>query len=149
MVLCHNINISDKVYVIFSSGLPLGVIYWSVITLFCNTPQQYFEINSPSSNKALCLCLLVFPLSMLSRPRILLRLLSFFVAFYTPSFDTSCHTRYTFRLAQRNRDSSEVNLRPNLRPTTLFSRSGKIILAKLYLLKWLGCILGRRLGHRL
>ena len=44
---------------------------------------------------------------------------------------------------------SYYNLRPNLRPTTLFSRSGKIILAKLYLLKCLGCILGRRLGHRL
>ena len=42
---------------------------------------------------------------------------------------------------------SYFNLRPNLRPTTLFSRSGKVISAKVYLLKWLGCSLGRRLGH--
>ena len=35
----------------------------------------------------------------------------------------------------------------NLRPTTLFSRSGKVISAKVYLLKWLGCSLGRNLGR--
>ena len=33
--------------------------------------------------------------------------------------------------------------------TTLSSRSGKVILAKAYLLKWLGCSLGHRLGRRL
>ena len=42
--------------------------------------------------------------------------------------------------------SSEVKL---IRPTTLFSRSGNNILAKMHLLKWLGCSLGRRLGRRL
>ena len=34
---------------------------------------------------------------------------------------------------------------PNQRPRTLFSRSGKVILAKEYFLKCLGCSLGRRL----
>ena len=34
---------------------------------------------------------------------------------------------------------SYYNLRPNLRLTTLFNRSGNIILVKTYLLKWLGC----------
>ena len=44
---------------------------------------------------------------------------------------------------------SYYNLRPNLRPTILFSRSGKVISAKTYFLKWLGCSLGHRLGHKL
>ena len=36
-----------------------------------------------------------------------------------------------------------------LRPTTWFSCSGKVILAKVYLLKWLGCSLCCRLGRKL
>ena len=46
---------------------------------------------------------------------------------------------------------SYYNLRTNLRLKTLFSRSGKLTLARTYLLKWLGrkVGLGRRLGRLL
>ena len=50
----------------------------------------------------------------------------------------------TQKMLFRRLYNREVKL---LRPATLFSRSGKNTLAKMHLLKWLGCSLGRRLGN--
>ena len=65
-----------------------------------------------------------------------------------PALKGLCSEKYAywFKLIHSQFYISEVKLR---QPTTLFNRSGNIILVKTYLLKWLGCSLGHRLGRKL